>query len=383
MTAVLLCVLPSEARKQRAISLSREYKSVTVNEDSTISFCYCGAARRVSLQSDLQYADEDSSRYTDRTRRIKMHLETDGCFHVTTKAVRPETYTYCFRVDGKRKPDPLNNDTAWQKMHKWNVVTAGGTFQSDLYLPPAQQGQLIRTNWYSIEEKITRRVNIYLPAGYNDSLPFREGLGVGFPVLYLIHGINGYEGSWTERGRAIQIMENLAAQGMCKPMILVIPDVNFGVHEDRPSHHTLWNNVFNYPRLCHDHDIEKALVELTYRIDSLYDVSDERLIAGFSDGARIAANVSNLRPGYFQAVGLFSPVVHKDQLPTTNDERPTTTYYVYTGKKDLLFNPNAKRFNRRLEKAQIAHDFTQTAGGHNWRNWRLYLSDFLMHFPPE
>ena len=109
----------------------------------------------------------------------------------------------------------------------------GGTPQADLYLQPELKGQLIHTKWYDREENINRRVNIYLPAAYTDSLP----------VLYLLHGINGYEGSWTERGRTIQIIENLIAEGRIEPLIVVMPDCNTGVHEDRPSHHTLWNNM--------------------------------------------------------------------------------------------------------------------------------------------
>jgi hypothetical protein len=189
-------------RLEPYIRISDDYSSVTVNEDSTLSFCYCGPGRRVSVQSDLLYADEDSNRYTDHTRRIKMRLQSDGCFHVTTRAVSPETYTYCFRVNGKRKPDPLNPDTAWQKMHKWNVVNVGGSKHADLYRAPLQQGELIHATWYSTNEKLRRRVNIYLPAAFNRQ-------NSDFPVLYLIHGINGYEGSWSERGRAIHILENM------------------------------------------------------------------------------------------------------------------------------------------------------------------------------
>ena len=368
----LLCVLPAEASNRHIIRISSHYSSVTINEDSTLSFCYCGAAKRVSVQSDLLYADEDTSRYTDHTRRIKMHLKSDGCFHATTRAVSPEMYTYCFRVNGKRKPDPLNTDTAWQKMHKWNVVNVGGSVQADLYKQPEQKGQLLRTTWYSSAEKLNRRVNIYLPAGFDT-----QCLKTNFPILYLLHGINGYEGSWSERGRAIHIMENLVAMGKCEPMIIVMPDVNYGVHEDRPSHHTLWNNVFNYPRLCHDHDIELGLLELIQMVDTMYCSSGKRYIAGLSDGARIAANTSNLMPGYFAAVGMFSPVVHKKQLP-----QDSVAVYVYTGKKDM-FHANAKRFYRRLEKKQTTRVYyMETTGGHTWRNWRLYLSDFLRRLHP-
>lgn len=97
--------------------------SFVVNEDSTVSFSYCGPCKRVSVLGDFQYTGKDSTRYSDtRMRKIKMQRGSDGCFHATTKKLVPETYTYCFRVDGKHKTDSYNNDTAWQMMYKWNLA---------------------------------------------------------------------------------------------------------------------------------------------------------------------------------------------------------------------------------------------------------------------
>ena len=371
--------------KKHRIVLHSAYDqpSFVVNEDSTVSFCYCGPVKRVSVLGDFQYSGKDSRRYNDmQTRKIKMHRASDGCFHATTKQLVPETYTYCFRVNGKRKPDPCNNDTAWQMVHKWNIVSVGGTPQADLYLQPEIQGQLIQTKWYDRAENIYRRVNIYLPAGYekdNNQSPIPSDRAVRqritnhhYPVLYLLHGINGYEGSWSERGRVIQIIENLIACDSITPMIVVMPDCNTGVHEDRSSHHTLWNNVWHYPRLCRDHSLELALEDLMQYIDTTYRVSDQRYIAGFSSGARIAANIVNRYPKHFQAVGLFSPVVYKEQMPKAD----IPPFYIYMGKDDMFIN-NGRRFHKRLTKSGIDHFYMENEGGHTWRNWRLYLSDFL------
>ena len=358
---------PIWARKHRIVlPTAYDQPSCVVNEDSTVSFCYCGQGKHVFVQGDFQYTGKDSTRYSDmRTRKIKMQRGLDGCFHVTTKPLVPETYTYCFRVNGKRKTDTHNPDTAWQMTHKWNIISVGGTPQADLYLQPELKGQLIQTKWYDRAENINRRVNIYLPAAYEngpDSLP----------VLYLLHGINGYEGSWTERGRAIQIIENLIASDSIAPLIVVMPDCNTGVHEDRPSHHTLWNNVWHYPRLCRDHSLELAMEDLMLHIDTTYRVSGRCTIAGFSSGARIAANIVNRYPDRFQAVGLFSPVVYKEQMPKTD----IPPFYIYMGKDDMFIN-NGRRFHKRLTKSDIDHFYTENDGGHTWRNWRLYLSDFL------
>ena len=89
---ILLRVLPLGAR---------EWQSVTVNEDSTVTFCYCGMGKRVSVYGDFFYAGEDSTRYTDlRSKRVKMKRESDGCFYATTRPIQPEVYTYCFKVNG-------------------------------------------------------------------------------------------------------------------------------------------------------------------------------------------------------------------------------------------------------------------------------------------
>ena len=376
--------MPGWARKHRIVLPSTyDQPSFVVNEDSTVSFCYCGPGKRVSVLGDFQYSGKDSTRYNDmRTRKIRMQRGSDGCFHATTKQLVPETYTYCFRVNGKRKPDPCNNDTAWQMVHKWNIVSIGGTPQADLYLQPEIQGQLIQTKWYDRAENIYRRVNIYLPAGYekdNNQSPIPSDRAVRqritnhhYPVLYLLHGINGYEGSWSERGRVIQIIENLIACDSITPMIVVMPDCNTGVHEDRPSHHTLWNNVWHYPRLCRDHSLELALEDLMQYMDTTYRVSDQRYIAGLSSGARIAANTVNRYPDKFQAVGLFSPVVYKEQMPKAD----IPPFYIYMGKDDMFIN-NGRRFHKRLTKSGIDHFYMESEGAHTWRNWRIYLTDFL------
>ena len=35
-----------------------------------------------------------------------------------------------------------------------------------------------------------------------------------------------------------------------------------------------------------------------------------------------------------------------------------------------------EQFLQLLETQQTAHCYVETIGGHAWRNWRLYLSDF-------
>lgn len=220
---------------------------------------------------------------------------------------------------------------------------------------------IIHTSWYCSAENLYRNVNIYIPEG--------EG---PFPVLYLIHGINGFEGSWQTRGNAVDTLVTKMAQGLCMPMILVMPDCNKWPYKVHPGGKNLWRYLTRYPRISKEHEIEYSISELMTMVDTTYDVSSFCAIAGLSDGARIAANVANLRPDCIRTIGLFSPVLHKDQLPHDS----TQTTYIYVGTKDI-FRANGKRFHKRMSRAGYTHHFIELPGNHNWRMWRMCLSDFL------
>ena len=377
LVAACVCLTAEGKRAKVVVPSAYDQPSYIVNEDGSVSFTYCGPARHVRVMGDFQYRGKDSTRYNDHSRKLKMRKGSDGCFHVTTPPLVPETYTYCFRVNGKRRPDPLNNDTSWQRLHLWNIVSVGGSELADRYTPSAAQGEMVRTSWYCSEEKQTRSVNIYLPAAYVQAEPDDT---TRFPVLYLLHGINGYEGSWTERGRVIQIVENLIADSLIRPFVIVMPDCNMGPQEGHPSHHTLWNNVVHYPRLCRDHSLEHGLSDLMQMIDSTYRVSDKRAVAGLSSGARIAANIVNQYPDCFEAIGMFSPVAYKSQVPTP--EVHDTRYYIYMGTDDMFLN-NGRHFSQRLTQSGKEHCYTETGGGHYWRNWRAYLLDFIQHWAQQ
>lgn len=210
-------------------------------------------------------------------------------------------------------------------------------------------------------------MDIYVPSAC------RASSGQRYPVLYLIHGINGYEGSWQDMGFAIDTLERQIAEGRCQPVLLVMPDCNKWPYKERPDHHgNLWRCIFHYGKLSREHDIECAISDLIDMVDTTYAVSSDCAIAGLSDGARMSANVANKRPDRIRHVGLFSPVLRKEQLP-----RDTTQEVIlFAGKNDMFFH-NGERFNRRLNKAGQPHRFIVLNGSHNWRMWRQCLSQFL------
>lgn len=229
---------------------------------------------------------------------------------------------------------------------------------------------IIHTKWFSHYEQVERRVDIYIPEQLKAKSQKPK-------ALYLLHGINGYEGDWQNKGGAVDTLIRMMAEGRCQPMILVMPDCNKWIIKERPiSHGHRWKCVMHYAKLSHEHELEYAISDLMTMIDTTYAVAEECAIAGLSDGARIAANVANTRPDKIRTVGLFSPVLHKDQLPVTGNSSPVTHYYIYVGKNDFL-KPSGKRFHRRMTKAGYPHHYTEMKGKHTWHVWQQCLADFL------
>lgn len=232
--------------------------------------------------------------------------------------------------------------------------------------------KLIHTQWYSHAERIYRFVDIYIPAACQEKADDDSSDGY-FPVLYLLHGMGGYEGSWQEMAGAFDTLETLIASGKCPPVILVMPDCNRWPNTSRPSYHnrTLWPTMLRYPILIHEHKVEHALSDLIDMIDTTFCVSS-CAVAGLSDGARMSINIANTRPDRIRKVALFSPVWHRDQIPQDS----TQIYYIYAGEKDYFYSYGVRLLHY-LERTNQPHHWVVFPWRHIWPMWCLSLSHFL------
>ena len=70
-----------------------------------------------------------------------------------------------------------------------------------------------------------REYCIYLPAGY-DNNPDRS-----YPILYLLHGMDGTNTSWFELGHLKDIMDQLRSAGEVCDMIVVSPNAGGKIQE--------------------------------------------------------------------------------------------------------------------------------------------------------
>lgn len=137
-----------------------------------------------------------------------------------------------------------------------------------------------------------RRMTVYTPAGYEDS-------NKQYPVLYLLHGAGGDENAWSELGRAIQIFDNLIAQGKAEPMIVVMPNGN-AAQEAVPGEYpnSMYKPSFANPKTM-EGSFEKAFPDIMKYVESHYrTINDKnhRAIAGLSMGGFHSLYISANNP---------------------------------------------------------------------------------------
>jgi len=155
----------------------------------------------------------------DNDAPAAMTKDDQGIWSATVGPLRPEMYVYGFVVDGVRTVDTRNPRYRRESSRVDSIVMVPGA-ESALYEASDVPHGTVAYVWYkSPSLKLTRRMTVYTPPGYEEST-------TRYPVLYLLHGGSGDEEEWMWNGRATQIMDNLIAQGKAKPMIVVMPNGN-------------------------------------------------------------------------------------------------------------------------------------------------------------
>ena len=112
-----------------------------------------------------------------------------------------------------------------------------------------------------------------------------------------------------------------------------------------------------------------------------------RAIAGLSMGSFHSCNISKYYPDMFDYVGLFSGAstgndkstcpVYTDfegKLKTQFAKKPAL-YFIACGKTDFVYKGVAD-FRKLLDNNGYKYEYLETDGGHIWKNWRIYLTEF-------
>ena len=342
--------------------------SPVIHSDGSVTFSYKNpSAKRVKLFCDCDLRNNNYKIERENLQSVRMKPDSSGVFTFTTKPLTPEVYTYQFKSHGRRFVDPDNADSSRILNTRRSVFVIPGSTLSDLCIKDSLHGRIEFFEIWDTACGKTRRILLYLPPDYDRT----EQL---YPVLYLLHGINGYEKAWQDKGCAVQQVDKLIQQEKIVPMVVVMPDVNPRKLIGQKEKIGMIRNLLHYPSWLHL-DFERVFPQMDSLLSIRYRISSDRksrAVAGLSAGAMQACNLANVNENRFQYVGLFSPVVHRKLLPADQ----STTYWIGSGKVDI-FHAQSTRFVKKSKDKQISFVYYNSSGGHTWRNWRLYLSEFL------
>lgn len=139
----------------------------------------------------------------------------DGVWTYTSEPQDPGYHNYWMVVDGAIVLDPATNAFIGygHMCNGFEIPDPEGGFYE---LKDVPHGNVLIKNYFSKTSNSWRHIFVYTPPEYDKDQSKR------YPVLYLQHGGGEDERVWIEMGRTNVILDNLIAEGKCKPFIVVM-----------------------------------------------------------------------------------------------------------------------------------------------------------------
>ncbi|MFC3927062.1 alpha/beta hydrolase [Streptococcus caprae] len=221
----------------------------------------------------------------------------------------------------------------------------------------------------------------------------QEAVDTDIPVLYLLHGMNGNENSWTGR-------TNLERLVRYTNLIVVMPNCDNGWYTNTAS----GLNYFDAIAIELPQVIRRFFPNMTTKREKTF-------IAGLSMGGYGAFKIA-LETNQFSWAGSFSgalveeeefmdlilddqtywkgifgeldPGNLKQHYLTTSAQKfdGQTQFYAWCGEGDFLYNASLHAVEK-LRAAELDLTFTSSPGTHEWYYWEKQIEVFLEMLPIE
>ena len=386
LIALSIFLICFNAIAQEALFGGQEIVSPEIHDDGSVTLrLMAPKADSVQVTGDFVPTVKVNTPYGEMSIPGKVHMIKNelGVWSYTSKPLNPELYNYSFLVDGLKTADP-NNPFLIRDVASVTNIFIMGEEQAALYRVKDIPHGTVARRWYdSPGLKMDRRLTIYTPPGYENS-------SEKYPVLYLLHGAGGDEEAWIALGRTAQIMDNLIAQGKAKPMIIVMPNGNV-IQDAAPGEGRdgFYTPLFMTPGNMNG-NYEANFMDIIKFTEGNYRVAadkEHRAVAGLSMGGFHSLHISRYFPNTFDYVGLFSAAImpredatgkvyqNFDETLKNQMDNGFKLYWIGIGKTDFLYEAN-KEYMKKLDDLGMTYSYLETDGGHTWRNWRVYLSNF-------
>lgn len=244
---------------------------------------------------------------------------------------------------------------------------------------------VVRVERVALDSRLLSR-----PIPYRVALPPAAAAGVRFPVVYLLHGLDGDSSNWFEK---TTVEETAAGLGL----VVVTPEGGLGWYTDSPG--APWERAL----------LEEVLPDVERRFPVAVERAG-RAIAGLSMGGYGALKIAWRQPDRFALAasisGLVAAPTHNERLdastwPLLRDTIARTFADAETARANDLFRllreprPAERPFlyldcglddpflaqNRELAallvELKIPHEFRQRPGRHGWDYWGEQVHEVL------
>jgi len=309
---------------------------------------------------------------------VSLKKGDNDVWEATLGPLDPGAYRYSFTVDGASVTDPRNIEMERMQVFTRSILHIPGAAFMDTAAVP--HGAVAVVNYYSNVLKKFRRFHIYTPPGY-------EANQQKYPVLYLLHGANESDDSWSTVGRCNFILDNLIADGKAVPMIVVMPNghidqtpPNIAANSDPAAPPPLRREFTAFP--------DEFVSDILPHVESHYRTIPDRphrAIAGLSMGGAQTLTIAFAHLDWFSAIGIFSSGVlggnvadwetsHMTALDDPKLKKGLKMIWFSTGSEDSLISVS-KASVEMLNKHGFSATFQESSGAHTWVNWRNYLHE--------
>ena len=182
-------------------------------------------------------------------------------------------------------------------------------------------------------------------------------------------------------GRTAQILDNLIEKGLCKPMIVVMPNGNGNQQAAQtyglPNAEMDWRDPStrnNYVKsLCEE---IVPFIEKNFRVVAK---KSHRAIAGLSMGGGHTISASGMYPHLFDYICPLSMGAQRtpelDAQLQGIKKAGYKLYWIGCGTDDFAW-PGTETMVEILKRNGMEHTLFASDGGHVWYNWRYYLNTF-------
>jgi len=313
-----------------------------------------------------------------------MAKDTSGVWTYTSEPQDAGYHNYWMIVDSAIMLDPAT-DAFIGYSHMCNAFEIpdpdGGFYE----LKDVPHGKVMIRNYFSGVTNGWLQVYIYTPPDYEKNTSAR------YPVLYLQHGGGEDQRVWIEMGRTNLILDNLVAEGNCKPFIVVMETSAAYKPDETPSQlrqaapgvaiqRTQGGQITpetTRPRMSFDTYREVMINDLIPWIDSNFrTLTDQpyRAMAGLSMGTRVTRDVALPNLDKFSYLGIFSGgIIAPADIP---DKSKVKLVFMSYGSRENGAADIREAANVLNEAGIKSVSYISPNTAHEWQSWRRSLREF-------